>query len=109
MEKKYIISQKDISPKRAILEKIISISKRTMKEENDCFQQEREINYCALAQGLLKKYEELVNYYPNNSSSDFSFLKEIRKEIDNIEHLKKPHNSLKIISYLSEILLNKEE
>jgi hypothetical protein len=106
MERKAIITKATISSRNAILEEILNASKRVMEQENDCFQKsEVEINYSVLAQGLLRKYEELVTYYPDYSSSEF--LQELRKKMEDIQHLKSPHNNIKLVSYLTEILLNK--
>jgi len=100
--------RKVIPSKREILESIFKASKRVTEREDYCFQErEVEINYSALARGFLKKYEELVTYYPEYSSSEF--LQELRRKIDDIKNLKKPHNNVKLVSYISEVLLNKEE
>jgi len=96
----------NVPSKREILESIINASKRVIEREDRYFR-EIEINYFVLAQGLFKKYEELVTYYPDFSSSEL--LQELRKKIDNIQHLQNPHNNMKLVFYLSEILLNKEE
>src|SRR5215216_235038 len=95
MERKEVISEATIPSKKEILEAILKTSKRIIEEENDCFlKREVEFNYSALAQGLLKKYEDLITYYPDYSSSEF--LQELRKKIDNIEHLKSPHKNMEL-------------
>lgn len=104
MERETIITEPIIPSRKEILTQIINSSKRVMERENNCFR-EIEINYSALAQGLFKKYEELVFCYPNPSSE---LLQELRMKIDNIQHLQNPHNNIKLVLYLSEILLNKE-
>jgi len=108
MERKIAFNRTVNSSKRAILKKILSTSKRIIEREDRCFQKkEIEINYSALAQGLLEKYEELIVYYPDYSSSEF--LQELKKKIEDVQHLKNPHSNMKLVSYLTEILLNKEE
>ncbi|CAI2183538.1 12989_t:CDS:2 [Funneliformis geosporum] len=93
-----------IPSKKAILESILNTSKRVIEREDYCFREkEVEINYSALARGLLKKYEQLITYYPEYSSSEFS--QELRKKIDNIRHLKSPHKNVELVSYLNDGLI----
>lgn len=102
------IDKTTVPSKKEILESILDTSKRVMEREDYCFREkEVEINYFALAQGLLKKYKQLITYYPEYSSSEFS--QELKKKIEDVQHLKNPHNSIKLVSYLSEILLDKEK